>query len=452
MRCRKSWIGTTAAACLALAGCASLDPEPDWRQVQALTEQTAHATPVWRRSPEATEAANAKVAELLEGGLTRDEAVQIALVNDPRLQAQFDQLGLARADYVQAGLFTNPDLGAFIGFPLRLDGSAITLMTLLSDLWIVPAREAVAEATIQVTIQQTASAVLQTLFEAEQAYDTVLYHEARLALESEELELRRRSAEWIQQSSAREREQAVRESVSEIGVADQEIALAQEVRNLALARHHLAQILDLPARERDVPLADRLDEPSEDAWNEDRAVPFALEQRLDLAAARLEVEQARRRATLARRSRFARVGAGPGYNGAFGTDDDWGPSVAITLPIFDWKQADLSSAAFQELQSEHQLAALEAQTRREVADAVAELQLQRSQADILRTEVLPARLRLKEQSGPEGPRDLAEYLIWLQGQERAIDARRSYLDAVLGLRQAQSEFMRALYGGAAQDR
>jgi cobalt-zinc-cadmium efflux system outer membrane protein len=452
MRRRKSWIGTTAAACLALAGCASLDPEPDWRQVQALTEQTAHATPLWRRSPEATEAANAKVAELLEDGLKRDEAVQIALVNDPRLQAQFDQLGLGRADYVQAGLFTNPDLGAFIGFPIRLDGSAITLVTLLSDLWIVPAREAVAEVTLQVTIQQTASTVLQTLFEAEQAYDTVLYHEALLTLEREELELRRRSAERIQQSSAREREQAARESANTAGIGDQEIAFAREVRNLALARHHLAQILDLPARDRDVPLADRIDEPSEDAWSEDRAVAFALERRLDLAAARLEVEQARRRATLARRSRLAKVGAGPGYNGAFGTDDDWGPSVAITLPIFDWKQADLSSAAFQELQNEHQLEALEAQARREVADAMAERQLQRSQAEILRTEVLPALARLKEQTGPDGPHDLGVYLHWLQGQEQTIAAQRSYMDAVWGLRQAQSEFMRALYGGAARDR
>lgn len=244
----------------------------------------------------------------------------------------------------------------------------------------------------------------------------------------------------------------VRESANEVGIGNQEIAFAHEVRDLALARHHLAQIIDLPIRHRDVPLADRLDEPSEDAWNEDRAVAFTLERRLDLAAARLEVEQARRRATLARRSRFARVGAGPGYNGAFGTDDDWGPSMAITLPIFDWKQAELSSAAFQELQSEHQLAALEAQTRREVADAMAERQLRRSQAEILRVEVLPARARLREQSGPEGPRDLAEYLLWLQGQKQTIDARRSYVDAVWGLRQAQSEFMRALYGGAAQGR
>jgi hypothetical protein len=87
-----------------------------------------------------------------------------------------------------------------------------------------------------------------------------------------------------------------------------------------------------------------------------------------------------------------------------------------------------------------------------VADAMAERQLQRSQAEILRIEVLPAHARLKGQTGPEGPHDLAEYLHWLQGQEQAIDARRSYVDAVWGLRQAQSEFMRALYGGVAQAR
>jgi hypothetical protein len=44
------------------------------------------------------------------------------------------------------------------------------------------------------------------------------------------------------------------------------------------------------------------------------------------------------------------------------------------------------------------------------------------------------------------------YLHWLQGQEQTIAAQRSYMDAVWGLRQAQSEFTRALYGGAARGR
>ena len=414
--------------------------------MQALVEDDTGQTPSWLRSQADADAARAKVSMLLEGGLTRSEAVQIALVNDPRLQAQLDQLGLARANYVQAGLFTNPQLGAFIGFPLRLDGSAITLLTFLSDLWVVPARQAVAEATLQGTIQQAASAAVQTIFEAQQAYDTVLYREALLALEREELELRRRSAERMKQASSREH--TVRESAASAGIGDQEIASAQAVRDLALARHHLEQILNLPGRHLDVPFADPLDEPSEDAWSEDRAVDFALERRLDLAAARIKVEEARRRATLTRRSRLSQVGAGAGYNGDFGTDDDWGPAIAVTVPIFDWNQASLASAAFQEMQSRHQLAALEASARREVADAMAERQLQRSQAEIFRTEVLPARAWVLAQAPPEGPRDLAEYLHWLQEQSDAIDSRRSYVNAVWSLRQAQSDFERALYGGA----
>jgi cobalt-zinc-cadmium efflux system outer membrane protein len=417
--------------------------------VQALVEDGTGQTPSWVRSEADADAARATVAMLLEGGLTRSEAVQIALMNDPRLQAKLDQLGLARAGYVQAGLFTNPQLGAFIGFPLRLDGSAITLLTFLSDLWVVPARQAVAEATLQGTIRQAASAALQTIVEAQQAYDTVLYREALLALEREELELRRRSVERVKQAPSRER--TVRESAASAAsaeIGDQEIALAQAVRDLALAHHQLEQILNLPSWHLDVSLTDPLDEPSEDAWSEDRAVEFALERRLDLAAARLKVEEARRRATLARRSRLSQVGAGPGYNGDFGTDDNWGPAIAVTVPIFDWNQASLASAAFQEMQSRHQLAALEASARREVADAMAERRLQRSQAEILRTDILPARARLLAQASPEGPRDLALFLQWLQAKSDAIDSRRSYVNAVWNLRQAQSDFERALYAGA----
>ena len=134
--------------CALLPGCASLDPTPDWRRVQALVSEGDAPEPLWRRTPEEDAEARTLVTSLLEDGLTRKEAVRIALVNDPRLQAQFDQLGQTRADYVQAGLFTNPELGAFIGFPISLDASAVTLLGFLSDLWIAPARQAVAEVTL----------------------------------------------------------------------------------------------------------------------------------------------------------------------------------------------------------------------------------------------------------------------------------------------------------------
>ena len=49
-------------------------------------------------------------------GLTQDEAVAIALWNNPDFQVQLANLGFARADLVEAGLLQNPVLSLL--FPL----------------------------------------------------------------------------------------------------------------------------------------------------------------------------------------------------------------------------------------------------------------------------------------------------------------------------------------------
>jgi cobalt-zinc-cadmium efflux system outer membrane protein len=436
-----------AVACLLLSGCASLDPEPEWQEVQALVYSSTPAAPVWQRSEADTQAVNARVSALLEGGITRQEAVEIAISNDPRLQVQFDTLGIAKADYVQAGLFTNPAIGAFVGFPLRLDGSAITLLTLLSDLWVVPARQAVAETELQETVQLVSASILATVFETMQAYDAVLYREALYGLEQRALELRQRAFERAAKDTSPKNQQQVRSGAASAELGAQEINVARAERDRAFARHALAQALRLPADHLDVALTDGLDEPAEGGWSEERAVAFASERRLDLAAARLRVEEARRRGTLARRSRLGAVGVGPGYNGAFGDDDAWGPSLAMSVPIFDWNQAQVSSAVFQERRSIHQLAALEAQARREVADALAERAFFQQQADVLELKVNPALQQVIEASEPGASQDLAEYLHWIVAQQKSLEARRSYVTSLWNLRGAYVRLQRSLFSG-----
>jgi outer membrane protein TolC len=159
------------------------------------------------------------------------------------------------------------------------------------------------------------------------------------------------------------------------------------------------------------------------------------------------VEEARRRETLARRSRLGAVGVGPGYNGAFGQDDAWGPGLAMNLPIFDWNQAQVSSASFQERRSIHQLAALETQARREVADALAERAFFRQQSEVLEAEVNPALQQVLEASEPGANQDLAEYLHWLGAQQKSLEARRSHLTALWNLRGAHVRLQRSLFSG-----
>jgi cobalt-zinc-cadmium efflux system outer membrane protein len=447
MRCLELRLGVTFAACLALSACASLDPEPEWQEVQTLVKESTPAPPVWERTEADALAVRARVTALLEDGLSRQDAVEIALSSDPRLQMAFDELGIAKADYVQAGLFTNPALAAFVGFPLSLDGSAITLLTFLSDLWVVPARQAVADTQLQQAVQLAAATTLATAFGATEAYDTVLYREALLGLERRALELRQQAVDAEAKSISPKAQQQVRAGAASAELGAQEIAVARAERDRAFARHALEQILHLPTGHLDVPLTDALQEPGEGAWSEERAIVFASERRLDLTAARLRVEEARRRATLAHRSRLGAVGVGPGYNGAFGDDDSRGPSLSMNVPIFDWNQAQVSSAGFQERRSLHQLAALEAQVRREVADALAGRAFYQQQSDVLEQEVNPALLQVVEASKPGASQDLAEYLHWIVAQQKSLVARRAHLTALWNLRGAHVRLQRSLFSG-----
>src|SRR5262245_13578904 len=79
------------------------------REVEARTGHkinTASKAPGWAL-PEGVSA---------DDGLTEDEAVAIALWNNPALQAELTALGLARADLIQAGQLTNPLLTLMFPF------------------------------------------------------------------------------------------------------------------------------------------------------------------------------------------------------------------------------------------------------------------------------------------------------------------------------------------------
>ena len=61
--------------------------------------------------------AEARCRHLLVKPLGANEAVQVALLNNPDLQATFEEIGISQADLVQAGLLKNPTFAASWRFP-----------------------------------------------------------------------------------------------------------------------------------------------------------------------------------------------------------------------------------------------------------------------------------------------------------------------------------------------
>ncbi|MDO8142190.1 MAG: hypothetical protein Q6358_11880, partial [Candidatus Brocadiales bacterium] len=135
-----------------LIGCASVPKEAGFPDVQKLIERRISQRVHWNQGrPEDAAVADA-VRYMLQQELTVDEAVQIALLNNRSLQAIYEELGIAQADAVQAGLLRNPIFGAGFRFPDKTVGGHRSTNTEFSvvqdflDLLVLPLRKKVAAA------------------------------------------------------------------------------------------------------------------------------------------------------------------------------------------------------------------------------------------------------------------------------------------------------------------
>lgn len=126
----------TGAAWLLLSGCASINPGPDYERTARIIAERTGVEDVY--DPQTEAAIEGKVGELLDGGLTTDEAVRVALLNNKSFQAIFYDIGASRADVVQSGLLTNPSLSLSVRLPegggrSNLFNVKVGLMSILRD-------------------------------------------------------------------------------------------------------------------------------------------------------------------------------------------------------------------------------------------------------------------------------------------------------------------------------
>ena len=116
-----------ALVLLLLTGCASMKPGMGFDDVrQSVSDRTGMRVHWNTGSAEDREVA-AAIDALLERELSAEEAVQLALLNNRELQAVYEELNLAQADLVQAGLLRNPVFSGEVRFGVDTSGTGIVL-------------------------------------------------------------------------------------------------------------------------------------------------------------------------------------------------------------------------------------------------------------------------------------------------------------------------------------
>src|SRR5437899_7116326 len=153
---------------VALAGSANVDPNPAFRELANTVPLRTGKRVQWNRGSAEDAQAQAVVTSLLSRPLTANSAVQIALLNNHNLQATYEELGIAQADLVEAGLLRNP----IFTFERRFPGQALEadLLKEFIDILLLPLRKRIAAAQFEAAKVRVGHEILSVASEVRAAF------------------------------------------------------------------------------------------------------------------------------------------------------------------------------------------------------------------------------------------------------------------------------------------
>ena len=437
---------------LAATGCASVSPKASFEDVSALVAERGGARIHWDEGTPADEQVRARVHDLVTGTLTPDGAVEVALLRNQGLVATYEELGIAQADLVQAGLLRNPTLGARVRFPTSGPGTFIDTEFSVAqdflDLFTLPLRKRVAAAQLDATKARVGSTVLELTAQVRQVMVTLQAAQATVEVRKLVLEAQGAAAEL------RVRQRAVG-NVSELDVIQEQAFFEQSKFDLGQAeeqavqqREQLNRLLGLwGADSASWKVESRLADPPERDPSLDHVESLAIGRRLDLLAIRAEGQALEEAASLTGVSRVlpvlqAGVSTGRDPEGTRVT----GPELSVELPIFDQGQARAARILAQVRQARARQAELAVNIRAEVRALRNRLVVTHRSAEHYRTVLLPLREKAVKESQLRYNAMLLGVFQLLQARREQIEVYRSYLDTVRDYWITRAELERATGG------
>ncbi len=416
-----SWLASALAVLLA-SGCASVPRDAGMSEVQKrIGEQGLKIE--WSPDQPIEPPADERLRPLLEGELTVERAVEIALANNRDLLATLEGLGVARADLIAASTLRNPVFDGEVGFPGDPSNPfQIGITQTLIDLFQLRGRRALGQAGFEAARLRVTRSVLGFAAEVRADYYTLQAAQQALAHQrtihaaaeaSADLARRQHEAGNISDLDL-ESEQAIYER------AKLDLARA-ELDELQTRERLLADLGALETLPLTLPAQAQPTEGEQERSLEELEAAFP--QRLDLSLAQAEVEAARQALPLARASGYDALALGVQHERESDGAKTTGPSVAIPIPIFDRGMAGRTRAAASLRMAEQRLHALTVNARSEARAARERLLEARARADYLRTVIVPRRQRILYLTQ-------LEYNAMLRGAFDLIRARQGLSDAL----------------------
>jgi cobalt-zinc-cadmium efflux system outer membrane protein len=435
---------------LVMIGCAQVPREAGFGDVQAMVGKRVDYQLRWNQGTEADLEVEKVVEKLLEDQLTPEAAVQIALLNNPGLQAAYEELGITQADVVEAGLLENPVLFGQARRPNKSRESTnyeFGITQNFLNILMQPARKKLSAIRFEQVKLQVADEVIRLVAEVRKSYFAALGAAQIRDLRNQ-----------ITAAAGSSFQLAGRlQAAGNIGDLDlaKEHALYEQTRlelshseaTLIDAREHLTRLMGLWGSQINWRLPAKLPDIPADEMPLEKLASVAIENRLDLAAERKGVETLAQALGITIDWRW--VGQiEVGVSTERETDRTWvtGPSLAIELPIFNQRQADIARLETQLRRSQKRLTAQAIDIRSEVRSLRNRLILQRNVINHYRGTVLPLREKIVNLTLKKYNYMLLGAFDLLAAKQKEFEAQQKYFEALRDYWMIRADIQRSLGG------
>lgn len=432
-------------AVLLSAGCAGSSPAQS-ETMQPILEPRGVPDEGWHPQPPTPELEE-RTAALLEEPLDVDDALRVALLNHPRLQADLQQLRATRASAFQEALVANPQADAEVLFgdhtkiesQLTFDVGSLLHLALRRDIARGESERAVLEA---------AQSTIDLMHEVRMAYYDYVADRQRLELQRHVLEAVRASAVAAEQ---------LREAgnITEFELVTQQ-AFASEMRLSVIdaeataeaSREPLRQMMGLRPDRDDWVVAERLPELPDEEPDVDALAERATANSLTLARLQEQMMVRQTEASLTRwKGWVPRIDAG--VAGEYEQERLLiGPTVGVTLPLFDRRSRTVDALRAEALGLTHRRQAVTGRIHAQARSVARQLEAADEAARHLDEEVIP----LHERAAQEALRQFNAMEIGvfelLDTRQAQVRVGHRYVDALATYWKYRAHATHLLAGGS----
>lgn len=353
------------------SGCSKIGPADDGF-VSCTVETRIDNKVKWRKGCYQDEQALAFIECAIGSEVTADIVIQIALLNNPKIQATFEELGISQADVVEAGLLSNPSFEIEVRYPYAkhlYTNIEYLLTSSLLDIFLIPLRSRLASTEFEQTKLRVSNEILNIAFDVRETYYELLAEEKKMLFLQSIVDLTSISSSLFTKQFEVGNVNTLEFQLAQSRFWEAELEFEQSQAEIIRLREKLNRLLGFPEDFYLIIPKNFHEEADYQGFDLCALESIALEKRLDLQIARFEIVRISQMLGLKNGWTYTNLKAGLAGEREPDGANLIGPGFSGELPIFNYGQAARMRLFAQLRQAQDRLTELEINILSKVREA-----------------------------------------------------------------------------------